>query len=195
METRIISDDIDESDEFIKEYNKNQSQLYKEKDRLSPTEFRIRSNLLSKTLEEQTSINFFYRLYETANDEKQWENKKKELEYTEWNIDLEIDCRKLKQKIINSKEASLFIDNPLTRGKVTPIGLLACQNKNQAVSFLLSLGSSPELAIQGYQIGGHLSNEKQRQQLLLLFSDGAIRKRLEECSNHIFEAKSNCLIL
>lgn len=134
---------------------------------------------------------FFYRAYNIAIDEKQWENSK----YLEFNFDLQVDCRKIDSSFIDKTAIELFIKNPITKGQVTPIGLLAYQGNHKAVNFLVKRGSSPELAIQGYQIGGYLSDEEQRQKLLASIPDTVARERIDEASSHIFLAKLNCKIL
>ncbi|MBV8801971.1 MAG: hypothetical protein JO131_03215 [Gammaproteobacteria bacterium] len=134
---------------------------------------------------------FFYRVYNIAIDEKEW----KKSEYLTINFDLQVDCRKIDSSFIDKAAIELFIKNPITKGQVTPISLLAYQGNHKAVSFLLKAGSSTELAIQGYQIGGYLSNEEQRQKLLASISDTFARERIDEASSNFFLTKFNCKIL
>lgn len=141
----------------------------------------------------------FDYIYSIAADEKRreeklshscFENRKDEFARSERNIDLEISYKKI--ACFKYPKLELFV--PLAEGRVTPIGLLACQGNHQAVSFLLSAGSSAELAIQGYQIGGLLKNEKDLQKILHSIPDISAQERLKEASAQLFRT-SICKIL
>ena len=117
--------------------------------------------------------NRFMMIYEAAKDKDLRLKEKERFSTMALNIDLKMDA-----KNITNEGADKFQLNP--NGKVTPIGLLAVNGNHEGVEFLISCGSSPIFAVEGYELGGYFSTEETISEILMSIADSDIRLEIAQ---------------